>query len=281
MKNILYATDYSKNSIAALKLAHKLATRMGCKLIVMHVFDPPLSLASTVSMTYVKKETRLFVEHRDKLKAFCLDHLGDEWENADLNIVVDENVSATDSILENIVKLDVTMVVVGTKGASKLKEFLLGSTTKALIRKAPSAVLAVPETSEVAQIENIIYASDFENSDIFAIHRLVKIAEPFQATIKLLHIVSGKQGQAKEQMEWFKEILKRKVSYPKIEFHLRSSEDLLFELQTFLKTEKADMLAMLEREKKGIFGKLIHRDKVMQTVSETTVPLLSFSVGAL
>ena len=64
MKTILYATDYSENSVAALRMAQLLAKKLGSKLIVMHVFDIPISLASPVSVSYLKKEKRLFVENR-------------------------------------------------------------------------------------------------------------------------------------------------------------------------------------------------------------------------
>lgn len=70
MKTILYATDYSNNSVAALRMAHLLAKKFISKLIVMHIFDVPISVASPLSMSYMKKEKRLFVENRAKLKEF-------------------------------------------------------------------------------------------------------------------------------------------------------------------------------------------------------------------
>ncbi|MFT5737026.1 MAG: hypothetical protein ACI9SG_001374 [Maribacter sp.] len=49
--------------MTALLLANTLAEKFGAKLIVMHVFDIPISLASSVSISYMKKEKRQFVEN--------------------------------------------------------------------------------------------------------------------------------------------------------------------------------------------------------------------------
>ncbi|SDE43791.1 Universal stress protein family protein [Pricia antarctica] len=121
------------------------------------------------------------------------------------------------------------MIVVGRKGASQVKEFLLGSTTaKALIQKAPCSVLAVPKTVKGTHFKKVAYATDFERADIFALRRLVKIAKKFDAQVSVVHITTQKEYAGKEKMEWFKEIINDKIDYKKLDF------DLIFEIQ-FLK----------------------------------------------
>jgi len=44
MKTILCATDYSPNSIAALKYAYAISKKMDAGLLVIHVFDYPTAL---------------------------------------------------------------------------------------------------------------------------------------------------------------------------------------------------------------------------------------------
>ena len=106
--------------------------KFNAKLIVMHVFDIPITL-STVSMSHIKKEKRLLEENHSKLKKFCNEHLGDTWEGSKINFVVEENSSIIDGILEKAIKFDADLIVVGTNGASAVKEFLLGSATTGLI----------------------------------------------------------------------------------------------------------------------------------------------------
>ena len=128
MQTILYATDYSENSVAALLYANNLCFKLKAKLLVLHVFDHPMSLATKVSLAYLKKEQELFEVHKMKLEAFCYEHLKDKPIVTNRQVIAIENRSSTDGILETIVSLDPDMVVVGTKGGSALKELLLGST---------------------------------------------------------------------------------------------------------------------------------------------------------
>ncbi len=281
MKAILYATDYSQDSATALRMSYLLAKKFGSKLFVMHVFDVPLSLASPVSVSYMNKEKRLFVENRAKLKEFCTEHLGDAWQEITTNFIVDEDGSIADAILEKATKYNVDLIVAGTKGASRVKEFFLGSTTKALIKKAPCAVLAVPEMYEIGNLKTIAYATDFEQADIFAIRRLIPMAKVFNAQIKIIHVTTTKEYAGEQQMEWFKEMLQDKVDYENLEFDLIFSDEVFKELQGYLDDTNSDMLAMLERKDNTFFEKYIQRDMVKEMVKDITVPLLSFNAVVL
>lgn len=281
MKTILYATDYSQNSVTALHFAHSIGGKLKAQLIVMHVFDIPISLVSPASISYIRKRKKLFVDHRVKLENFCSDHLGNKLHGTDIKIVVDEDGSVTEGIVKRAIKYNADLVVVGTKGASVVREFILGSTAKALIRKAPCTVLTVPEKSVAPKFGTMVYASDFEQADIFAIRKMITIAKPFRATIKVVHIITRKEYSGDQQMVWFKEMLKQKVEYNKIEFNLIYSDTILIGLKTFLKDTEADVLAMLERGDQGIFSKLFHGDLVTKMESDISIPLLSFTIDGL
>ena len=277
MKTILYATDYSENSVAALRLAHLLAKKLEAKLVVLHVFDIPISLASPVSVSYMNKEQKLFVENRAKLRKFFYEHLADAREEDDINFVVDEHGSVTDGILENAVKFDVDMVVLGTKGASQIRELILGSTTKAIIRKSSCAVLAVPPMFDAMDFKTIAYATDFEQADIFAIKRLVKIAEKFNAQIRVVHITTQKEYAGDQQMEWFKGMLRQKIAYEIMDFDLIFSDAVVEELNWYLKDSGSNLLAMLERgQDRGLFHKLFHKDIVLKMEERDNHSLAKF-----
>jgi nucleotide-binding universal stress UspA family protein len=229
----------------------------------------------------MNKEKTLFVENRAKLKAFCTEHLGDEWQGSDISFVVEEHGSVKEAIVEKALKFDVDLIALGTKGASRVKEILLGSTTKALIRKASCAVLAVPETYDIDRFETMVYATDFEEADIFAIRRLVKIAKSFDAEIRVLHITTVNEYAGDQQMEWFKEMVQQKVDYRHLEFDLVFSDNVLKELQWYLEESDVQLLAMLERKDSTWTEKYFQPDMVRKMVSEISVPLLSFNTVGL
>lgn len=276
MRTILYGTDYSENSVAALHYSFSLSKKLNIELVALHVFELPLILASTVSQTYSRKEVRAFADHREKLIAFCTDHLKNEPEPLKITWKIDEGKPASDSIKKNAKELRADLIVVGTKGGSPTRKKLLGSNTTSLIDSAPCPVLAVPEDADFQGIKKIVYATDFEGVDIFTIEKMVKLAEPFEADVHLVHISSKESDVGEDQMEWFKGMLRNKVGYGKIHFDLRYGEDVFESLQNYIEEIDPEIMAMLEREGHSLIKGLTHRNLVKRVKNEGQVPLLTY-----
>ncbi|MGB5818929.1 MAG: universal stress protein [Saonia sp.] len=278
MKTILYATDYSDNSIAALKLAYALSKKLHTGLVVLHVFDIDVTLVSPVSITYARLQKETFKKHRKNLTEFCATHLEIEPDGEKLQIAVDDNSLVWDGILEQCEEFGAELIVVGMKGGSKINEILYGSTPKNLITRAPCPILAVPENMAKLRIEHIIYATAFEQADIYAIEKLVDVyVRPLGATLHMLHILTKKEYAGEDQMEWFKEMLEQKVSYANMNFELLFSEDIFGTLTTYVSETNVDLLVLLEREGQGFLPSLTHRSLVKRMTSENIIPLLSFN----
>ncbi len=284
MKTILYATDYSENSVAALHFSYALSKKLNAELMALHVFELPLILASTVSNTYSRKEVRAFADHRKKLISFCTEHLQNEADALNITWKIDQGKPASDGIIENAKDLNVDLIIVGTKGGSPLRKVLLGSNTTALIDSAPCPVLAVPQDADFQGIKKMVYATDFEGVDIFTIEKMVELAKPFEADVHLVHILSKETDSGEDQMEWFKGVLRHKVGYEKMRFDLRYGEDVFDTLQNYIGEIEPDVVAMLEREGHSLIKSLTHRNLVKRVKNEGDVPLLIYhkkNVGSL
>lgn len=281
MKTILYATDYSEQSISALKYAHSIATKLETQLIVLHVFRVVLSLASPVSISYMKKEKKMFVAHRVKLEKFYSTNLKEHSKTLKPIILVDEDNSVINGIQKKALKVNADLIVVGSKGASKAKEFFLGSTPQGLFKKTTCPVLVIPTGATTDYLKTMVYATAFEQSDVFAIRRLSILAKAYNAKIKVIHITTKKEYKGDQQMEWFKELLQEKVDYPNIEFNLIYSESILDDLKLFLYESNANLLAMLGHSEELSMKRLFHRDLVKRMQDEIDIPLLSYNLGAL
>lgn len=277
MNTILYATDYSKNSVAALKYASSLSIRLGYRLVVCHVFGNPIIGEAIVLDDIAKLQKKAMKANRVRLQEFCEQHLGEEVVRNSLIIEPIENNTILNGILETANQWHVEIIVVGMKGESKLVDFILGTTTNALIHKAPCPVLSIPVDTSYMPIKRFVYATDFEEEDIHAIQKVVEIAEPLNAEIKVVHISTRDEYAGDLQMEWFKDMLESKFLYSKIEFELIFSEDIFNSLRIYVGDVDADLVVMLEREKEGFLKKLLHRDNVKKMESYGRVPLLSFN----
>ena len=127
----------------------------------------------------------------------------------------------------------------------------------------------------------MVYATDFEQADIFAINKLVRIAKKFNALIRIVHISTPGEYAGDQQMEWFKEMLKQKVIHGKMEFDLILEEDIFIGLTKYLDKSNARLFAMLERKDSSFYQRFLKTDKVKKMISDTTIPLISFNVGGL
>ena len=78
MKTFLYATDYSKNSVAALKYALKLSLLMDARLVVSHVLAYPVITEAMVLKELPELQKSALKANRVRLEEFCERHLGKE-----------------------------------------------------------------------------------------------------------------------------------------------------------------------------------------------------------
>jgi nucleotide-binding universal stress UspA family protein len=276
MKTLLYATDFTDNSIGALKFAEMLSHQFSAKLHMLHVFDMKPTFISTVSIAYSRMEEEAFKTNNSKLTNFCVKHLGMEPEILGISLIVSEHSIPSTGILENAEKINADLIIIGTKGSTILKDLFIGSTASTLIDKSYVPLIMVPKKAHSKQIEKIVYATAFEEADILAIRKLVSIAAPFKAVIKLVHISPKKEYAGEDQMAWFQEMLKNKVTYPNIQFELRFADDINSALQACVEEEDPSLLAMLERDGHGLMYNIWHQDIVKYMKSVVNIPLLSF-----
>ncbi len=281
MKTILYATDYSKNSIAALKYAQKLSIMVAARLVVTHVFSYPIVTQGMIIEHLPEMRKQALKTHRTKLEDFCKAHLGQEWKTKKIQIAPVEDLAILDGVLAIAADWHAKLIVVGAKGESAFQDTILGTTTKRLIKKAACPVLAIPSEATYAAPKTIVYATDFEQEDVFAIQKTVELAQHFKSKIRVVHISTKKEYAGEIQMEWFKNALAEKVNYQSLEFKLLFSEDIFESLRNYLVEVNADMVVMLEREKQGFLKKLFHRDLVKKMQSYGELPLLSFNEANL
>ncbi|MDP3946286.1 MAG: universal stress protein [Lutibacter sp.] len=276
MKTIIFASDYSKNAVTALKYASGLSSKLGTNLLVIHIYSLPMMLGLEFDIFYDELEKTTLKKHNTKLKNFCKKHLGKDLAGMNVKTEAFENLSVSHGILAKAAENKAFMIVIGMKKESAIKELFMGDTSMSLIEKAPCPVLLVPKSAS-ENLKKIVYATDFEQEDIGAIYKLSQIAKKFGAKITVVHIAPSIIGDANIKMDWFKEMVEQKVTYKKIKFKVLFSEEIFGTIKMYLDSNNIDMVAMLEREKSGFLKKLFQRDMVKEMESFGKIPLLSFN----
>jgi len=274
MKKILYATDFSKNAEKAFDFALKIAEKHHADLVMLHVFEVPPVFGhpyNTFDPTEMKRQAvHSWVGYlQNFFKQF----------NSDIHptFIALEHPSVVKAILSVVKKHEPDLIITGTKGKSLLKEILVGSTTKALVKQSPVPVLAIPANADYKDINNVIYASDFREVDLEALEQLIKLVAPYKPEIRLIHVSSENEYNAIQKMEWFKDLVKDNISYKNISFELLLSDRVFERLTNYVQNHDYDMMVMLEKERSGIVEKLFHEDLVWKMEFHTSIPILSYN----
>ncbi len=133
INKILFPTDFSHSSDAALALATSLARDTGAKLLIAHVEEPPVAYGGG-EMYYGIPEP-LEEDLRKMLKEVTPNDSSVPYEH---HLVTGDPASAIVRLAKDE---DVDLIVMGTHGRTGLLRMLMGSVAEAVVRRAPCPVL--------------------------------------------------------------------------------------------------------------------------------------------
>jgi nucleotide-binding universal stress UspA family protein len=158
IRRILHPTDFSKHSEFALRLAVSLAREYGAELVLAHVDEPPLPIATEgmlITPTLIDLET---VRAR-------LDEVHVDDSVIPVRRVLVEGDPATEILqLADDTKCD--LIVMGTHGRTGLLRLIMGSVAEQIVRRAKCPVLTVknpPKSTEFT--ESIEVAAALTSAD--------------------------------------------------------------------------------------------------------------------
>ncbi|MBZ5598104.1 MAG: universal stress protein [Acidobacteriia bacterium] len=189
LKTILFTTDFSSASEAALPYVQALVRWYGSKVIVVHSVEP--EPPPTLSMEPSPLDMNLSWQHaQNKMNEFL--------RSNPLPGIVHETVleqgELWDVLSDLIRRHDIDLLVLGTHGRQGLKKLVLGSAAEQIFRLAPCPVLTVgPKAVRPSiQFENwkrILFATDFSAGSLKALPYALSMAEENNAQLMLLHTI--------------------------------------------------------------------------------------------
>lgn len=138
-QTILFPTDFSHASDAALEHAAALAKQSGARLLIVHVEEPPLA--------YGGGELYYGLPEPDSERIL---KMLEDVRPADATVPFAHRLTMGDPAAE-IVRIAgeeaVQMIVLGTHGRTGMTRLLMGSVAEAIVRRAPCPVLVYRETA--------------------------------------------------------------------------------------------------------------------------------------
>ncbi|MCK8520949.1 universal stress protein [Aquimarina sp. D1M17] len=276
MKRILVPTDFSNNAYSALFYATRLFQKEPCEFFILNTFD--VNTPGLTSRLDTSKGDLLYkqlsAESEDNLIEISHKIVRDteDYEHSFETISVSKDLAET--INKTIRSKKIDLVVMGTKGASGLKEVFMGSNTVKVIQKIKNCpILTIPNEYDFRVPKSIAFATDF--SRLYSreeLEPLIKMTELFGGSIHILH-VNEEEKLTKEQDY---NITKLREYFKETEFSIHwvpSSGQKSETIQTFIDQMGIDILVML-RYRHSIIESITHEPIVKKIGFAADIPFL-------
>jgi nucleotide-binding universal stress UspA family protein len=159
IKNILYATDLSKNSSYAFLYAIVMAKKHDARIVILHAIEPIPAYAEvygTITDEFKKKQHEEIIESMKKhLQGFCKNaeaQIGPPCVELVSKILVPVGYPPNE-ILSAADKERCDAIVLGTHGKGFLAHTFLGSVSSAVLHRTRKPVFIIPLPSEKTTID--------------------------------------------------------------------------------------------------------------------------------
>jgi nucleotide-binding universal stress UspA family protein len=187
MKKILIPCDFSDQAVEAFRLALDLAAMVKGEIHLVNVIELPV-MHDTVLMPTLSFEENLIKE----LKAGAeiqFEKIKSQYGGSSIKIESVVLYGATSiSILDYVTENNIDLVVMVSKGASGVKEFVIGSNAEKIVRRSAVPVLVVKKHIELSSIKNIVFPSTLQHDHEDLVTKVKELQDLFKATLHIVYI---------------------------------------------------------------------------------------------
>ena len=177
MKKILVPCDFSKPAIGAYRFALDLAAQSKGLVHLLHIVELPV-MHDALLMPVLSFEEALLKELRQKAED-AFRKLTVKYKLAGVNVVFKVEFGATARMIHRyIIENAIDVVVMGSHGASGLRELFIGSNAEKIVRTSPVPVLVMKDYFK-GPIKNIVFPTSLETEDQEDLMQKVKALQNF------------------------------------------------------------------------------------------------------
>ncbi|MBZ0328002.1 MAG: universal stress protein [Altibacter sp.] len=272
MKRILLPTDFSENSLNAIRYAMAFFKNSEVDFFVLNVQKTSnyttadlmsRSSGSTVYRAILddnKKSLNKFIE---KLKKECV------GEKYTFHGLVDFDVF-TDAMQQAVVTKNIDLIIMGTNGATGAKEVLFGSNTLNVIRQVNCPLIAVPEAYTFKDIKNVLFSINYQGVPTTSIAPLIEILKLYKATLKVLDVKEENIHVTSAETEASLKDLLGNLSY---DYYLLSGIPIPIAIDAFEQLFPVDLHALIV-EQKSFLDRFVFGSETSAISYNSRVPLL-------
>jgi nucleotide-binding universal stress UspA family protein len=272
---ILIPTDFSVQAEFAYLMVKKLEEKTSIDIHFLHVLNVPdtvsmdsrgdIQTCGEIDVNFVVKQKEIAERKLENLKVLYGNHIN-------VHLVLGKT---TDAILDFSDSHGFDLIVMGTKGASGIKEILSGSEAQIIARRSKIPLLSLMCDRSDLQIQNVLLVHNFSNPKKEGMGLMHKLIKAFNTKVHFLQITSGKVeselGIVESDMKHFAE-LNGLINY---ECHLINDKDVENGVVHYNQINNMDIICIGTHGK----GSLFHQSATEKLINHLFKPIISFHLN--
>lgn len=248
MISILLPTDFSENSMNAIKYALEFFKYQKTEFYFMHAYQNDFynhELLSRAVFDDILDNVRSNSQHQletllGKVKEMAPNPRFRYHTISSYNTLVDEANLIADA-------KNIDLIVMGTKGKSDERHIIFGSQTFQVLKYVKCPVLAIPANYTNTQPKRILFPTNY----LIPYKRrelklLCDLAASYRSVIDVLYV--SKNDKLSMRQEDNQTFIKETVCKSEINFHIEHSKNISSSIQQYIKNHDVDMLVMVNTQ---------------------------------
>jgi nucleotide-binding universal stress UspA family protein len=277
IQHILVPTNFLDYAVNAAEYAVQLAAQYNARVTLFHTYHIPV-IDPLVPSEYLMELASSAEKNAENSIRQQAEDLQEAFPYMKDSIAYQISMGfAADEILSVAHATGADAIVMGTRHSEKIQRILLGSVLGTILEKAEVPVIVIPENVDYKTINNILFASEFNDSeDIHSINRVLDFTAKLNATLYSLHIQETEPDENDIiRILNIRAIYEGKLGAGKVHFENIAYSNILEGLSKFSKVNDID-IAVMVTHKRNFFEKLFDRSLSKQMAYKTDVPLIVF-----
>ncbi|TQD39603.1 universal stress protein [Haloflavibacter putidus] len=278
MKRILVPTDFSTHAENALKVAAQIAKKNKAEIFLLHMLELPLELMDPTTQQQAAQnnppEALFFMKlaHKRFNEIMEADFLEE--------VTVHETVQfhqAFEGIMEVAEDKSIDLIVMGSQGATGLKEVFIGSNTEKVVRNSNIPVLVIKEELPIFDVENFVYASEFEEKNKKSFKEAVDFSKSINAKLHLVYVNTANKFQTSESIENRIKTFLKEVDLENYSFSIYNDNTIEEGILNFARKTNAGLVGISTHGRKGL-AHMLNGSISEDLVNHADIPVITFKL---
>ncbi len=287
LKNILFLTDFSEPSEAALPFAVAVARHYGAKIYALNVVVP-------ATFTYTTPElASTMIEAEEENAKLSMNRVQACFGGVDNETIIERGIDVWAAVEQTIREQKVDLIVLGTHGRTGATKFLLGSVAEEIFRRSPVPVLTIGPAVRSSvhaggRFHRVLLATDFTPASAAAAPYALSLAQENGARLLLLHVMRKPNARNETAETRFQisvaEAIQQLYETVPGQAKLSTAPEVALEygdpaerILTVAREKRADLIVLGLRDSAGHIGAATHLERATahKVVAHANCPVLT------